>query len=406
MSQLGPQETRSDGLSFFVQDQFTFNRLTFNVGLRGEQWKHFASTGDDIFTFDWAVAPRLSAAYDVLGDGRQKVYGYYGRYYDPIRNNMTNFAGTLSGFVREEQVFINNDWVTYRTRGGLGAAGRVLRADDQDALHRRRRPPAIRSDLGRNMSARGDLHQSPDARHPRGLRPRALRVLDRPARPTIPGRSTIRSRCGSASTTSATRENPGSNFVIATLNGGKRNYQGLDLIFRKRYSDNWQLLGSYTYNWAKGNTNSDSNADFQGDVLYLDPLAPNTYQQQPGAHPARLQGGGLVHLADRHRARRRVPLQLGHGRQPDGARLRSATCRFRSPSPYTYAGVTDYWVTADAIGSLQNPSWAQLDLRAQYKQRFAERRHRVLRRHLQRVGQPGLDSRPGSGGRRRAHGVR
>ena len=40
--------------------------------------------------------------------------------------------------------------------------------------------------------------------------------------------------------------------------------------------------------------------------------------------------------------------------------------------PYDYAGVTDYWVTADAIGSLQNPGWAQLDLRAQYKKRFAD----------------------------------
>ena len=88
MSQLGAQETRSDGLSFFVQDQFTYSRFTFNVGLRAEQWKHFASTGENIFTFDWAVAPRLSAAFDVRGDGRQKIYGYYGRYYDPIRNNM------------------------------------------------------------------------------------------------------------------------------------------------------------------------------------------------------------------------------------------------------------------------------------------------------------------------------
>ena len=28
------------------------------------------------------------------------------------------------------------------------------------------------------------------------------------------------------------------------------------------------------------------------------------------------------------------------------------------------------WVAPDAIGSLQNPSWGQLDLRAQYKRRF------------------------------------
>ena len=184
-----------------------------------------------------------------------------------------------------------------------------------------------------------------------------------------------------------------------------RTTRASDLVFRKRYSNNWQLLGSYTYNWAKGNTNSDSNADFQGDVLYLDPLAPNTYKQQPGIDPARLQGGGLVHLADRHRAWCGLPLQLG----TIASRTALASQRnlpIQVEVPYDYAGVTDYWVTSDAIGSLQNPAWAQLDLRAQYKKRFARLRHGVLRRHLQRVEQSGLDSRPGSGRRRGRHGVR
>ena len=53
--------------------------------MRTERWKHFATTGDEIFTFDWAFAPRLSAVYDVPGDGRQKASAYWGRYYDPIR---------------------------------------------------------------------------------------------------------------------------------------------------------------------------------------------------------------------------------------------------------------------------------------------------------------------------------
>ena len=41
------------------------------------------------------------------------------------------------------------------------------------------------------------------------------------------------------------------------------------------------------------------------------------------------------------------------------------------PDPgYLYAGVLDRWLEPDAIGSIQNPSWGQLDLRAQYKLRF------------------------------------
>ena len=60
----GPQETFSKGLSFFVQDEITFNRLTLNVGLRTERWEHFATTGANIYTFPWEFAPRISAAYD------------------------------------------------------------------------------------------------------------------------------------------------------------------------------------------------------------------------------------------------------------------------------------------------------------------------------------------------------
>ena len=77
-------------------------------------------------------------------------------------------------------------------------------------------------------------------------------------------------------------ENPGSNFVIGTLAGGKRDFNGLEFVFRKRFADRWQLLSSYNWNDAKGNTNSDSNADFQGDVDYLDPRAPNQFGTQPG----------------------------------------------------------------------------------------------------------------------------
>ena len=76
---------------------------------------------------------------------------------------------------------------------------------------------------------------------------------------------------------------PESNFIIATLAGGRRDYQGLELTFRQRLRDNWQALAAYTYGDATGNTNSDSNADFQGDVIWLDPRAPHQSGVQPGS---------------------------------------------------------------------------------------------------------------------------
>ena len=79
---------------------------------------HYDHEGPGLqFPTTWATALRASA-YDIKGDGTQKVSAYYGRYIDPIRMDMTNFAGTATGQTRQEQVFVLNQWVTYRTRGG------------------------------------------------------------------------------------------------------------------------------------------------------------------------------------------------------------------------------------------------------------------------------------------------
>src|SRR6185436_14669002 len=78
-TQDGAQDFKADGLSFYLQDAVRFGRFTFNLGVRTEQWKHFASEGTKIFTFDWAWAPRLSAVYDVGGEGRQKAFAFWGR---------------------------------------------------------------------------------------------------------------------------------------------------------------------------------------------------------------------------------------------------------------------------------------------------------------------------------------
>ena len=162
--------------------------------------------------------------------------------------------------------------------------------------------------------------------------------------------------------------NPGSNFVIGTLAGGKRDYHGVDLIYRKRYSDNWQALVSYTYNRAFGNTNSDSNADFQGDVLYLDPRAPNAYARQPGNIPHIFKFSGSYMTPGRRGARRELSLVRGFVCEPDGARTgRNLPIQVAEEDAYVFNGATERWIADGAVGSLQNPSYGQFDLRAQYK---------------------------------------
>ena len=356
-TQDGAQDFKADGTSFFIQDTFQVNRLTFNLGLRAEQWKHFASEGTKIFTFDWALAPRLSAVFDVLGDGKHKAFAFWGRYYDPIRTNMTAFAGSISGRIREEQVYANNQWVTYRTRGGPIAQDAFI-APTTKTPYTDDLSLGYQVDLGRNMSAEinytnrrtRDILEDYDHN---------LYSIEYPGDPNAPGSFYLPpSYFGYSSF-------PTANFFIATLEGGKRDYNGVDLVFRKRYADKWQGLVSYTFNDAKGNSNSDSNADFQGDVLWLDPRAPFNYGRQPGSIRHLFKIGGSYDFPR--------GFQVGGGYRWNSGTIASRTFASsgrnlpaRVATAYEFNGVSQRWLAPDSVGALTNPSWGQFDLRLQY----------------------------------------
>jgi hypothetical protein len=369
LAQQGAQETKSEGLTVFAQDEFRVNRLTFNLGVRAERWEHFDTTGTSTFTFDWELAPRLSAAYDLRGDGRQKVFGYYGRYYDPVRNNMTNFAGSVTGSVTEEQVFINDQWVTYRIRGG-SVQPDALFAPTTQTPYVDDFTGGYQVDLGGNMSFEGTYtyRRTRDVLEDYDL---DLYAIGRSGTTSYPGPVDHPDSRWLGLDYFGYAENPGANFVIATLAGGERNYQGVDLVFRKRYSDNWQVLASYTYNWAEGNTNSDSNADFQGDDIALDPRAPNQFGRQPGLIPHLFKFAGSYITP--------VGVELGANYRWNSGSVASRTfLAFGRNLPvqvdkaFEFAGFDNFWLAPDAVGTLQNPSWGTLDLRVQYRRRFAD----------------------------------
>ena len=392
----GPQETFSKGISFFVQDEISFNRLTFNVGLRSERWEHFATTGENIYTFPWEFAPRLSAAYDVFGNGKHKASAFWGRYYDPVRNNMTNFAGTLTGSIIEEQVFVTalNKFVTYRTRGGPAVQDAFFSPTTQtpytDDLQF-----GYAVDLGNNMSFDAvyfnrktrDILEDYD--------------LELYADPNgYPGPTNDPNSLFLGYDYFGYTENPGSNFVIGTLAGGKRDFNGLEFVFRKRFADRWQALMSYNWNDAKGNTNSDSNADFQGDVDYLDPRAPNQFGTQPGLIRHLLKGAASLPVRLRPATGRHVQLELGHGGQPHrplvgpqpaGPRAGGAGVRLRRLRQPLAGG---------GLGRLADQSGVGPDRSARPVQPAAHRQRvgGVLRRSVQRPEQPERGPRTGPRG--------
>jgi len=86
----------------FVQDAWTIGRgITINAGIRLDKEYLPASSNAGLPTnpinFSWGdkVAPRIGAAWDVFKDGKMKVFGSYGKFYDIMKLNVaiSSFGG-------------------------------------------------------------------------------------------------------------------------------------------------------------------------------------------------------------------------------------------------------------------------------------------------------------------------
>jgi hypothetical protein len=83
----GDVSSKNEGI--FFQDKWQpINRLTLNLGIRAERENvpSYTPEGDDI-QFGWGdkIAPRIGVAIDLTGDGKTKLSGFYGWFYDRFK---------------------------------------------------------------------------------------------------------------------------------------------------------------------------------------------------------------------------------------------------------------------------------------------------------------------------------
>lgn len=341
------------GQIFYLQDTWTLDNLTVSGGVRAERWSHFANDGSKIFTFDWEYAPRLSVVYDINGDGESKVWAFTGRYYDPIRTNMTSFAGNKAGTVLSEQIHIGEKWVTYRERGpadALFAPSTKTPYTDEFMIGYQQ---SILDDMSVSVTytdrETSDILEDYDLSLYSETGEYAGTFLELPL--SYFGFSTM----------------PGTNYVIGTLAGGVRKYKGYELAFRKHRTDNWQMLASFTHNDAEGNTNSDSNADYQGDWSVLDPRAPNQYGKQPGniANQFKIAASYFFDNGIEIGAVYNWNSGLRYS-ETFSAGGRHLPALIPGKDAYNYGGLVDTWIKDGAVGSHVTPSYGVLDLRVKY----------------------------------------
>lgn len=83
--------------AFYLQDSWSLlnDRLTLQLGIRLDRFNNKDSGGKSFYKSGDQWGPRLGFTYDVLGDGRTKIYGSFSRYFMPIAAN-TNIRGAGS----------------------------------------------------------------------------------------------------------------------------------------------------------------------------------------------------------------------------------------------------------------------------------------------------------------------
>lgn len=93
--------------SIYIQDKYQpTRRLTLNLGVRFE--KEFLPSFNEFappIDFNWQdkIAPRLGFAYDLFGDGKTKIFGSYGQFYDRMKFELPR--GLFGGDVFLETFF-------------------------------------------------------------------------------------------------------------------------------------------------------------------------------------------------------------------------------------------------------------------------------------------------------------
>jgi len=305
-------------IGLFIQDAWTINnKLTVNLGVRTEQEKvPTYTTGADIpefgveFGFATKLAPRAGFAYDVRGDGKWKVAGSWGVFYDIFKLELPR--GSFGGDKWLEYYYTLDTFdytnLTASAQCPPACPGRLLRGP-VDFRHPSFGSDAIDPDLKpmKQQEATFSLdHQLNDVMA-LGVR-YVHKQIDRAIEDT--------GSLDAGGNEIYVIANPGEGLTALAHPGVAlpkpvRDYDSVEVAFDKRMSNNWYLRTSYLWSRLYGNYSGLSQSDENGRTspnvgrLYDYPLM----MFQDGGQPAL----GLLPTDRPHQFKTQFIYQFGFG---------------------------------------------------------------------------------------------
>jgi hypothetical protein len=250
---------RTDRQSAFAQDQWQNGRLTLNAGLRVDRITGTSTVDDKQYYNTTSWGPRLGAAYDLMGDGRSVVRGYYGQLYDGAV--FSSWSQATPGI---------GDYIGYEVSptGTLteifNVSGESKFTVDPDIKHPRTDEwsVAYERQLGRGLKLSATYIRRDSKNFINGVLPDATWATANFTNPLTNQAETVyrwTNRVDDAKFLITNVDNFAYNGAPAA--NAYRTYNGAMFVLTRGFADRWQAQVSYVYSKTKGTV---TNGTFSG----------------------------------------------------------------------------------------------------------------------------------------------
>ena len=258
------RDTHQNYWNFFVQDEWrAMDRLTVNAGLRYEQ-ESLIGTITELHTLDGETldefplkgnwAPRIGVIYDVLGNGRSKLFANWGRFYARLPNDIAARALSADEGISRADYF---DAALTRPIPNGVLAGGVVEHYALSGSHASLIDPDAKLSFKDEFVAGFEWEALADTNVGiRYIHRNIGRAIEDVASPPV-----VAYDLGieGAATTEYILTNPDEDFPTlafdllgASFEKPVHNYDAVEFTVDKRFAENWSMIGSYRWSRLHG----------------------------------------------------------------------------------------------------------------------------------------------------------